>query len=130
MRGLVCKDYFCSDSYGSIPYTTVYVCVCANVCMYYVCTYECKHVCMYVYVCLYVCVYAHVTGDRQAAARCRLLARQAREKALPAARERALLAAMLDPRWEKRPAAEELARDLGDLVSGRCGRLEGPVSSP
>ena len=64
---------------------------------------------------------------RNPAARCRLLARQAREKALPAARERALLAAMLDPRWEKRPAAEELARDLGDLVSGRCGRLEGPV---
>ena len=65
---------------------------------------------------------------RNPAARCRLLARQAREKALPAARERALLAAMLDPRWEKRPAAEALARDLGDLVSGRCGRLEGPVS--
>ena len=65
---------------------------------------------------------------RNPAARCRLLARQAREKALPAARERALLAAMLDPRWEKRPAAEELAHDLGDLVSGRCGRLEGPVS--
>ena len=67
---------------------------------------------------------------RNPAARCRLLARQAREKALPAARERALLAAMLDPRWEKRPAAGELARDLGDLVSGRCGRLEGPVIAP